>query len=238
MIPPVAAGKQAKKERPKHLFHVDPGLSISLAMPIYFCYAQFNGFRGICFRKPNGKAVCSGERVRSSACVFPRGAETMKKAVFVLLAAMPVMAQQCVVGSVSFGVPAIGVTVATRSVGVSVFASPAPMMVAVPAPVAYMPPPEPVIVTPQPVYVSQPVIVQQPVYVPQVVYVPSPVVYTPVFYSGCGHSSMRYAPIHYGRRTSYSHPRPMQSRPGVAGPGGQGRPHGPQGGPGGGRPTH
>ena len=150
----------------------------------------------------------------------------MKKAVLVVLAALPVMAQQCVVGSVSFGVPAIGVTVVTRSVGVSVFASPAPMMVAVPAPVAYMPPPEPMIVTPQPVYVSQPVmVVQQPVVVPQVVYyVPSPVVYTPIFYSGCGHSSMRYAPIHYSRGPSYSHmrPAPMPSHPGFSGHGGQG----------------
>jgi len=165
----------------------------------------------------------------------------MKKAVFVFLAALPVMAQQCVVGSVSFGVPAIGVTVATRSVGVSIFATPAPVAV-VPAPVAYIPPPEPVMVVPQPVYVSQPVIVQQPVIVPQVVYVPSPIVYTPVFYSGCGHSSLRYAPIHYGRGPSYPHvrPAPMPSHPGFAGPGGQGRPQagGPQGGPGGGRPIH
>lgn len=166
----------------------------------------------------------------------------MKKAVFVFLAALPVMAQQCVVGAVSFGVPAIGVTVATRSVGISVFASPAPMMVAVPAPVAYMPPPEPMIVAPEPVYVSQPaVVVQQPVVVPQVVYyVPSPVVYTPIFYSGCGRSSMRYAPIHYNRGPSYPQmrPMPMPGRPGFAGPGGQGRPQpgGHQGGPGGDRP--
>lgn len=164
----------------------------------------------------------------------------MKKSVFVLLAALPIMAQQCVVGSVSFGVPAIGVTVMSRHVGVSVFAGSVPVAV-VPSPVAYIPPQEPMMVVQQPVYADQSVVYAQPVVVPQPVYyyVPSPVVYAPVFYTGCGHSSMRYAPIHYGRGPSYPsyqqpRPAPMPSpRPGF---GGSGRPVGrPQGGPGGGR---